>query len=132
MGQDIRTGGVGLGIMGGPMAANPVTAGFDLTGCHRTPAAVDRLMAAAGKSTRWRPRSWSAANPAYSSGRCRYCTRWVRRAPVAVIRVPHSCGGGGGGGFMQDPHSWMQGPWQLIHCSYGTSFGSGQLLSQAL
>jgi 2-hydroxy-3-oxopropionate reductase len=40
---------IGLGIMGGPMAANLVKAGFAVTGYNRTPAKVDALVAAGGQ-----------------------------------------------------------------------------------
>lgn len=43
-------GFVGLGIMGGPMAANLVRAGFDVTGYNRSAAPVERLAAAGGKA----------------------------------------------------------------------------------
>jgi len=39
---------IGLGIMGGPMAANLVRAGFEVTGYNRSPAKVDRLAEAGG------------------------------------------------------------------------------------
>lgn len=42
-------GFIGLGVMGGPMAANLVTAGFDVTGYNRSPAKVERLVAAGGR-----------------------------------------------------------------------------------
>lgn len=46
----VRTVGfVGLGIMGGPMAANLVKAGFDVVGYNRSRGKVDRLMAAGGR-----------------------------------------------------------------------------------
>lgn len=41
---------IGLGIMGAPMAANLVKAGFDVTGYNRSPARVDRLVASGGKA----------------------------------------------------------------------------------
>jgi 2-hydroxy-3-oxopropionate reductase len=41
-------GFIGLGIMGGPMAANLVKAGFDVVGYNRTPAKAERLAAAGG------------------------------------------------------------------------------------
>lgn len=41
---------IGLGIMGGPMAANLVTAGFDVTGYNRSPDKVKTLVEAGGKS----------------------------------------------------------------------------------
>ena len=41
-------GFVGLGIMGGPMAANLVRAGFDVVGYNRSRAKVDRLIEAGG------------------------------------------------------------------------------------
>ncbi len=44
-----KIGFLGLGIMGGPMAANLVEAGFEVTGYNRTPAKVDRLVAMGGK-----------------------------------------------------------------------------------
>ncbi|MEU1789072.1 2-hydroxy-3-oxopropionate reductase [Streptomyces sparsogenes] len=40
---------IGLGIMGGPMAANLVKAGHTVTGCNRSRAAVDTLVAAGGR-----------------------------------------------------------------------------------
>ncbi|HZA03341.1 MAG TPA: 2-hydroxy-3-oxopropionate reductase [Propionibacteriaceae bacterium] len=40
---------LGLGIMGGPMAANLVAAGHDVVGFNRSPAAVERLVAAGGR-----------------------------------------------------------------------------------
>jgi 2-hydroxy-3-oxopropionate reductase len=39
---------IGLGIMGAPMAANLVKAGFDVTGYNRSPARVEQLVAAGG------------------------------------------------------------------------------------
>jgi 2-hydroxy-3-oxopropionate reductase len=46
----MRIGFIGLGVMGGPMAANLVRAGFDVTGHNRSAAAVDRLVAVGGKA----------------------------------------------------------------------------------
>jgi 2-hydroxy-3-oxopropionate reductase len=43
-------GFIGLGIMGGPMAANLVQAGFDVIGYNRSRPAVDRLVAQGGKA----------------------------------------------------------------------------------
>ncbi|MGI8697267.1 MAG: NAD(P)-dependent oxidoreductase [Mycobacteriales bacterium] len=43
-----RVGFIGLGIMGGPMAANLVRAGHDVVGFNRSRAAVDRLVEAGG------------------------------------------------------------------------------------
>ncbi|MGH8960133.1 MAG: 2-hydroxy-3-oxopropionate reductase [Jatrophihabitantaceae bacterium] len=40
---------VGLGIMGGPMAANLVKAGFDVVGYNRSPGKVDRLVEQGGR-----------------------------------------------------------------------------------
>ena len=40
---------IGLGIMGGPMAANLVKAGHTVTGYNRSRAAVDKLVAAGGR-----------------------------------------------------------------------------------
>jgi 2-hydroxy-3-oxopropionate reductase len=40
---------VGLGIMGGPMAAHLVDAGFDVIGVNRSPAAVERLVRHGGR-----------------------------------------------------------------------------------
>ncbi|MDT0316963.1 NAD(P)-dependent oxidoreductase [Streptomyces millisiae] len=45
-----RVGVIGLGVMGGPMAANLVRAGFEVTGFNRSPAAVERLVAAGGRA----------------------------------------------------------------------------------
>ena len=44
----MKIGFIGLGIMGGPMAANLVKAGFAVTGYNRSPAAVERLAATGG------------------------------------------------------------------------------------
>ena len=41
---------IGLGIMGGPMAANLVTAGFDVTGYNRSPEKVKALVDAGGRA----------------------------------------------------------------------------------
>ena len=43
-------GFIGLGIMGAPMAANLVRAGFDVVGHNRSPAAVQRLVEAGGRA----------------------------------------------------------------------------------
>ena len=40
---------IGLGIMGGPMAANLVKAGYDVIGYNRSSAKVDELVAAGGR-----------------------------------------------------------------------------------
>ena len=40
---------IGLGIMGGPMAANLVSAGYDVIGYNRSPAKVDALVEAGGR-----------------------------------------------------------------------------------
>jgi 2-hydroxy-3-oxopropionate reductase len=40
---------VGLGVMGGPMAAHLVAAGHDVVGVNRSPQAVERLVAAGGR-----------------------------------------------------------------------------------
>jgi 2-hydroxy-3-oxopropionate reductase len=45
----MRIGFIGLGIMGAPMAANLVKAGFDVTGYNRSPARVEQLVAAGGR-----------------------------------------------------------------------------------
>ena len=42
-------GFIGLGIMGGPMAANLVKAGFDVVGHNRSPEAVERLVQSGGR-----------------------------------------------------------------------------------
>ncbi|KAK1185203.1 2-hydroxy-3-oxopropionate reductase [Streptomyces sp. NBS 14/10] len=42
---------IGLGIMGGPMAANLVRAGHTVTGYNRSRAAIDTLVAAGGRGT---------------------------------------------------------------------------------
>jgi 2-hydroxy-3-oxopropionate reductase len=52
VGKSIRIGFIGLGIMGAPMAANLVKAGFDVTGYNRSPAPVERLVAAGGTAAR--------------------------------------------------------------------------------
>jgi 2-hydroxy-3-oxopropionate reductase len=41
---------IGLGIMGGPMAANLVTAGFDVVGHNRSPDKTERLAARGGRA----------------------------------------------------------------------------------
>jgi 2-hydroxy-3-oxopropionate reductase len=43
---------IGLGIMGGPMAANLVRAGFEVTGYNRSPAKVDALVEAGGQGAK--------------------------------------------------------------------------------
>ncbi|WP_329254154.1 NAD(P)-binding domain-containing protein [Actinoallomurus sp. NBC_01490] len=43
-------GFIGLGIMGGPMAANLVAAGFDVIGYNRTPAKTERLVERGGRA----------------------------------------------------------------------------------
>jgi 2-hydroxy-3-oxopropionate reductase len=48
-GQNV-VGFIGLGIMGGPMAANLVRAGFDVAGHNRSPAAQDKLVSAGGRA----------------------------------------------------------------------------------
>ncbi len=45
-----KIGFIGLGIMGSPMAANLIQAGYEVTGYARKPEAVDRLLRAGGKS----------------------------------------------------------------------------------
>lgn len=40
---------IGLGIMGGPMAANLVKAGFDVVGCNRSPEKVKELVEKGGR-----------------------------------------------------------------------------------
>ena len=47
-----RIGFIGLGIMGGPMAANLVKAGFEVTGYNRSPAKVEQLVAAGGQGAK--------------------------------------------------------------------------------
>lgn len=47
-----RIGFVGLGIMGGPMAANLAKSGFDVIGYNRSAAALDRLVTAGGRAGR--------------------------------------------------------------------------------
>ncbi|HZB59099.1 MAG TPA: NAD(P)-binding domain-containing protein, partial [Actinomycetota bacterium] len=42
-------GFIGLGIMGGPMAANLVKAGFDVIGYNRSPEPVQRLVEQGGR-----------------------------------------------------------------------------------
>jgi 2-hydroxy-3-oxopropionate reductase len=43
-------GFIGLGIMGGPMAANLVKAGYSVVGYNRHPEAIERLVAAGGRA----------------------------------------------------------------------------------
>lgn len=45
-----RVGFIGLGIMGGPMAANLVRAGFEVTGFNRSRVKVDRLVDQGGRA----------------------------------------------------------------------------------
>ena len=45
-----KIGFIGLGVMGAPMAANLVKAGFDVTAYNRSRPAVDRFAAAGGKA----------------------------------------------------------------------------------
>ena len=45
-----RIGFIGLGITGGPMAANLVRAGFEVMGCNRSRAKVDRLVEQGGRA----------------------------------------------------------------------------------
>ena len=47
-----QIGFIGLGIMGAPMAANLVKAGFDVTGYNRSPARVEELIAAGGRGAK--------------------------------------------------------------------------------
>jgi len=47
-----RIGFIGLGIMGAPMAANLVRAGFDVTGYNRSPARVEQLVSAGGRGAK--------------------------------------------------------------------------------
>ena len=44
-----RIGFIGLGIMGAPMAANLVKAGFEVTGYNRSPGRVEHFVAAGGR-----------------------------------------------------------------------------------
>jgi 2-hydroxy-3-oxopropionate reductase len=62
---------IGLGIMGGPMAANLVKAGFDVVGYNRTPGKVQALVEAGGRG---------AQNVAEA----------VRDADVIITMVPDS------------------------------------------
>src|SRR5262249_8335386 len=48
----IQIGFIGLGIMGGPMAANLVKAGFEVTGYNRSPARTEQLVAAGGRGAK--------------------------------------------------------------------------------
>lgn len=45
-----RIGFIGLGVMGAPMAANLVKAGFDVAGYNRSPAKTERLAEAGGQA----------------------------------------------------------------------------------
>ena len=45
-----RIGFIGLGITGGPMAANLVRSGFEVMGCNRSRAKVDRLVEQGGRA----------------------------------------------------------------------------------
>jgi 2-hydroxy-3-oxopropionate reductase len=48
----MKIGFIGLGIMGAPMAANLVKAGFEVTGYNRSPARVEQLVAAGGQGAK--------------------------------------------------------------------------------
>jgi 6-phosphogluconate dehydrogenase (decarboxylating) len=43
---------IGLGIMGGPMAANLVKAGYEVVGYNRSRAKIDALVAKGGRAAR--------------------------------------------------------------------------------
>jgi 2-hydroxy-3-oxopropionate reductase len=80
---------IGLGIMGAPMAANLVKAGFDVTGYNRSPARVEQLVAAGGHGAK-------------------DIAEAVRDADVVAIMVPDSPDvravlAGGGGVFENAP-----------------------------
>jgi 2-hydroxy-3-oxopropionate reductase len=47
-----KIGFIGLGIMGGPMAANLVKAGFEVTGYNRSPAKTEQLVTAGGRAAK--------------------------------------------------------------------------------
>jgi 2-hydroxy-3-oxopropionate reductase len=47
-----KIGFIGLGIMGGPMAANLVKAGFEVTGYNRSPAKTEQLVTAGGRGAK--------------------------------------------------------------------------------
>jgi 2-hydroxy-3-oxopropionate reductase len=47
-----KIGFIGLGIMGGPMAANLVKAGFEVTGYNRSPERTEQLVAAGGRGAK--------------------------------------------------------------------------------
>ncbi|MDR7302539.1 2-hydroxy-3-oxopropionate reductase [Haloactinomyces albus] len=47
-----KVGFIGLGIMGGPMAANLVAAGYEVAGYNRSQPKVDKLIAEGGKGAR--------------------------------------------------------------------------------
>jgi 2-hydroxy-3-oxopropionate reductase len=49
MSGQARIGFIGLGIMGAPMAANLVKAGFEVSGYNRSPGRVEQLAAAGGR-----------------------------------------------------------------------------------
>lgn len=66
-----KIGFIGLGIMGGPMAANLVKAGFEVTGYNRSRSKVDTLVAAGGRG-------------AESTGQA------VRAADVVITMLPDS------------------------------------------
>lgn len=66
-----KIGFIGLGIMGGPMAANLVKAGFEVTGYNRSRSKVDTLVAAGGRG-------------AESAGQA------VRDADVVITMLPDS------------------------------------------
>ena len=51
-GAGMKIGFIGLGIMGAPMAANLVKAGFEVTGYNRSPARVEQLVAAGGQGAK--------------------------------------------------------------------------------
>ena len=95
-----QIGFIGLGIMGAPMAANLVKAGFEVTGYNRSPGRVEQLARPAaaaprtsprrcGRPTWWRPwsptpptsrRSWPARA---ASSRTRRPGRWSSTSPAS-------------------------------------------------
>ena len=76
---------IGLGIMGGPMAANLVKAGFDVIGYNRSPDKVDALVEAGGRGADERRRGRPRRRRGHHDGA--RTPRTSRRSPAATDGV---------------------------------------------
>ena len=72
---------IGLGIMGAPMAANLVKAGFDVAGYNRSPDRIEQLVAAGGIVMGNQLARWFAVAPASAS-----CSRALSRTASPAAR----------------------------------------------